>query len=152
MKEIPLTQGQVAMVDDEDYEMLMNFSWHTRTGNSYNKPYVVARIPKSANIGAGEVLMHRLIMLPNEWMEVDHIDGNTFNNQKLNLRIVNHRENAHNLQCYKTSRFPGVDFHKATNKWRATIRINGKKHHLGLFEDEEEAFLVYKDACESIDI
>lgn len=151
MKEIQLTRGQVALVDDEDFEMLMNFKWHAIKPHGSHTYYAVTKIPKSAGIGSGTVRMHRLIMLLEEWEMVDHIDGNGLNNQKSNLRYCDVRQNAQNRHDKnKSSRYPGVDWFKALGKWRANIRIDGKKVYLGVSDDEDEAFQMYKDACDAL--
>lgn len=150
MKEIPVRKGKNALVDDEDFEMLSKFRWFTFP-RQYGTSYVLMKIPKSADMGKGQVAMHRLIMTPEEWEEVDHIDGDGFNNQKSNLRIVTHRQNGQNWHGKKTSRYPGVDWVKRLGKWRANIRINGKKVYLGVSDDEDEAFQMYKDACDALE-
>ena len=84
MKEIQLTQGKVALVDDEDFEYLKQFKWHVINNNG--KFYVRKQFLLS-NGKVSKVLMHRFIMKPNKDMVIDHLDGNPLNNQKTNLRI-----------------------------------------------------------------
>ena len=132
MKTIILTQGKIALVDDEDYEILNQYKWHAnKIGNTY---YALRNY---------NVYMHREITKPTEGMETDHIDRNGLNNQKSNLRIVTKRGNALNKSVKKTSRFPGVHWINRKKPWRATIRLNGIKTHLDVFETEEEAHEAY---------
>lgn len=150
MRQIELTQGKVALVDDEDFEWLMKFNWGISKGSS-GIFYAFCRIPVDAGIGRGMIMMHRFIMMPDEYTAIDHIDGNGLNNQKNNLRFATVRENAQNQHRIKSSRFPGVDWRESLGKWRASIRIGKKKVYLGLFDVEEEAFQAYKDVCDSLE-
>jgi hypothetical protein len=93
-----------------------------------------------------QYLIHNIIMNTPSNMVTDHIDGNGLNNTKSNLRICTHRQNLHNIKRKGTSKYPGVSWYKNSNKWRATIRINGKVKHLGLFTDEREAAKSYEKA------
>lgn len=82
-------------------------------------------------------------------MDTDHIDGNKLNNQKTNLRIATRTENARNQRPVRggSSQYKGVGWHKAANKWRADIRINGELKYLGLFTDEIQAAKSYNEAA-----
>ena len=112
--------------------------------------------------------IHRLvaeafIANPNNKPCVDHIDGNTLNNNKNNLRWVTITENSMNAKISNTntSGVKGVCFNKNNNKWIARININGIRVHLGYFETLEgakqarqiranEAFGVFTNACEKM--
>lgn len=139
MKEIALTQGQVAMVDDEDYEQLSQCKWQA---HKYNKTYYAQNSKK--------ISMHREIMGNPQNKQIDHIDGNGLNNQKNNLRIVTSRQNHQNLHIERSSIYPGVSWRKDRRKWRSLIRINGKTVSLGHFENEIDAFDAYCDALKNI--
>jgi hypothetical protein len=77
---------------------------------------------------------------------VDHIDNNPLNNHVSNLQLISNRENLSKDKKNGSSKYTGVLWSKATNKWRSEIRINGKKKHLGLFISEEEAHEAYQKA------
>ena len=77
---------------------------------------------------------------------VDHIDNNRLNNHVSNLQLISHRENLSKDKKNGSSKYPGVCWHKATNKWVSYININGKKKQLGLFTSEEEAHEAYQKA------
>ena len=77
---------------------------------------------------------------------VDHIDNNKLNNHVSNLQLISNRENLSKDKKNGTSKYPGVCWNKATNKWATNIAINGKLKHLGLFTSEEEAAEVYQNA------
>ena len=87
--------------------------------------------------------IHRLVAMnfinnPNDHTQVDHIDGNRQNNQIQNLRWVTHQQNHFNRTTAK-----GYNWDKRAGKWRAEIRVNGKKINGGLFDNEEEARACY---------
>jgi len=77
---------------------------------------------------------------------IDHIDGNSLNNRKENLRAVSHSANLHNTQLHKhnTSGTKGVQ--KFGNMWRAYITVSGKTHYLGVFAQKQEACAARKQA------
>ena len=78
-------------------------------------------------------------------LEVDHIDLNTLDNRKINLRVATHHQNLGNLPKFKrnTSGFKGVAWHSIAKRWRAYISKNGRYTHLGLFNTKEEAAVTY---------
>ncbi len=146
MREISLTQGYVALVDDEDYEWLSKHKWCV----------CVARGGPAAvrYIGGGRrnmkhVYMHREITNAPSDKEVDHKDHCTLNNQRENLRVCtstqNHANSIKRIGC--SSRFKGVSWHKKAGKWRARVVKGGKETHLGLFADEVVAAHAYNAAA-----
>lgn len=76
---------------------------------------------------------------------VDHINNNQLDNRVENLQIITQRENMSKDRKNKTSKYTGVNWSKAANKWIARIYINGKYEHLGVFSSEEQAYLKYKE-------
>lgn len=90
------------------------------------------------------ILLHRELMsLPRTWagLEVDHINHDSLDNRKINLRVVTHAQNQQNKSAsrYAKSQYRGVYWHKARGKWAAQGRVDGKQHHLGLFASEIDA-------------
>lgn len=130
MKQIPLTKGKFALVDDEDYIFLIQWKWSCNVGYAVRYERGVP------------VLMHRFIMSTPKGMSTDHIDGDRLNNQKLNLRICTHAENMRNttnIRKNNSSGFKGVSWCKRSNKWVAAIKINNKSKNLGRFNRAAEA-------------
>lgn len=80
--------------------------------------------------------------------DIDHINGNGLDNRLINLRDVTESENLRNvrLSSRNKSGVIGVSWDKLVSKWRADIRIDGKKKFLGFFDDLEDAARVRKDA------
>lgn len=141
MKVIPLTQGQVALVDDADYESLSKFKW--RAYRDHNTFYAMRNTPRP---NRRYVRMHQEIT---GLKKVDHADGNGLNNQRHNLRAASHNENMWNrrLQQNNTSGFKGVYFSKRDQKWKAQIRFQRQRIHLGYFLTAEEAAKAYDAAA-----
>jgi hypothetical protein len=98
MKEIPLTKGKVALVDDEDFEEVSKVTWYlVKIRNTcYAHGYVK---PPSKKME----YMNRLILKTPEDMETDHINGNGLDNRKENLRVVTHRQNMQNIHIQNKS-------------------------------------------------
>lgn len=93
--------------------------------------------------------VHRIVMGMPENMYVDHINNDTLDNRKSNLRVVTNAENAQNRKganINSTTGIRGVSWHKASNKWRAFIRVNYKQIQLGVFDDIEDAKRCVEDA------
>lgn len=144
MREIPLTKGKVALVDDEDYERLSLFKWHYAESDGIG-------YAKKNNKGKKPALirMHRLVVGASEGQKVDHINRNTLDNRKSNLRFVTQSQNMMNATIRKTNRsgFKGVCFVSREKKWLATIWKDGKQTWLGYFKDKEDAAQAYNKAA-----
>lgn len=146
MKEINLTQGKVALVDDEDFEELSQYKWFAQKAvNTFYAERVDMTTGKPKKIK-----MHREIMKTHKGMETDHIDHNGLNNCKSNLRNVTHRQNGQNRGEDKSSKYAGVSWHKVSMKWSARIRINKKRKYLGYFDTELEAHHAYLNELKEI--
>lgn len=145
MREIPLTRGQVALVDDADYESLAAHKWFAHPGRH---TFYAAR--NSPRPNRHTILMHHEIMggKPPDGFEFDHINGAGFDNQRSNLRRVTNVQNHMNRNSPGgSSSFKGVGWHKAAKKWQAGIRIDSKRKYLGLFTLEEDAARAYDAAA-----
>jgi len=149
-KQIPLTQGKFAIVDDEDYEYLSQWLWYAIRHKGYF--YASRANSIKANGVKKNILMHRVILNAQEDMLVDHENGNTLDNRKSNLRQASHCENMRNrkIQSNNTSGFRGVSFHKLSKKWHAKISVNGYPKSLGYYETPKEASMVYEKEAERI--
>lgn len=136
MKKIKLTQGQYAIVDEEDFKWLSQHKWCI-TSEGYAHCYKGG-------------YMHRMINKTPEGLITDHIDGNRLNNSRANLRTVDKSVNAINsgLRTNNKSGYKGVSLSKLHKKWEAYIWKNNKKFHLGLFNEMNEAIEARKQAEE----
>ena len=149
MKQIKLTQGQFALVDDSDFKFLSQWKWcagKQRTGDFY-----AVRGSSAGKNKRTLILMHRQILglEKGDKRQGDHIDHNTLNNQRDNLRICTHTQNNMNHKKRKNTfgKYKGITWSKLYKKWIAHISIKGKVTHLGYFISEEEAASAYDAAA-----
>lgn len=146
MKQIPLTKGYVALVDDADYEWLSKSKWYVQVG--------VRGIYALRSIWTGSKhttrLMHREILgITDRAVEVDHIDHDGLNNQRTNLRACSTSQNQGNARRKSTNKsgIKGVSWYRRDSVWQASINIGGKKKYLGLFPTKEAAGEAYEAAA-----
>lgn len=143
-KLIPLTKDFQAIVDDEDYDILIAYKWRANTGR-VDKVYAVRTIKRGVVIS-----MHQLILKAPSGFEVDHIDGDGLHNCRSNLRLATHADNCKNRQKNKkgTSKYKGVYWNEERHKWIAHIRPpHSNMTYLGSYESEEEAARAYDQSA-----
>ena len=151
MKTINITKGKKVLIDDEDYERLIKFKWHTVKGQNTDYAYTDNRILIDGIKREGEqIAMHRFILgLTKKDKLIDHIDRNGLNNQKNNLRLVTNQENCFNVppkHKNKTSKYKGV-YKTENGKFEAQIKINYRSNSLGRYTSEEMAAKIYDAAA-----
>lgn len=141
MKEIPLSRGLVALVDDADFDEVASFGkWYANP----NCRTFYARKNFRRNRIYSSLLMHRLIT---GWDYVDHINGNGLDNRRANLGLANDALNAMNrrIRSNNTSGFKGVSL--CGRRWKAQITAGGVHVHIGSFATPEEAARAYDAAA-----
>lgn len=143
-KEIALTKGKVATVDDEWYPVLTQRKWHYTNGG-----YAARRDQVPGYKHGKIVFMHHLVLPRQEGTFTDHINGDRLDNRAHNLRYCTIAESNHNLCGHHdgSSRYKGVCWSIEKKRWRASIYAGGKQRHLGYFSDEAEAALAYDTAA-----
>ena len=135
---IPLTQGHHTLVDTEDFEaVIKDYYWYAN--GSVEKGIYVRR---GARVGKNLTRLHKMLMNAIDF-QVDHINGNTFDNRKSNLRSCNHAQNQWNRRLKKKEGYKGVTWNKSSKKWLVQIKVNGARNYLGCYKDKEKAALVY---------
>ncbi len=149
MKQIPLTKGKFAIVDDEDYDFLMQWKWHFNKGYARRRQYICTIGGKEI---AEDVTMHSVINKTPDDMWTDHRDLDKLNNQKYNLRNATPLNNVWNREKQSTkssSKYKGVSWHKGNKSWQARIKAHGKQISLGSFplDQEKEAGMAYNQAA-----
>jgi len=138
MQRIPLTQGQFALVDDDDFEELSQFKWHAQWARDTGSYYAVRRIRLPSGTWTKEQMHRRLLGLEyGDRRQVDHTDHQTLDNRRANIRIVTPSENQHN------NRGKGYSLHTPTHKYRARITVNATVKHIGYFDTPSEARAAY---------
>jgi AP2 domain len=148
-RKIKLSQGQFTIVDLLDFDWLNANRWNAyfnkSTNSFYARRHAAPFTPEDYTLH-----MHREILgLQRGDPRVgDHISGDTLDNRRSNLRIATLQQNARNRRkpSHNTSGFKGVNWHAGTGKWAATIKLHGKKQHLGLFATKTDAYAAY---CET---
>lgn len=152
MRHIRLTKGYAAVVDDEDYARVSANRWHAMVDSKRTdgtvRVYARRTLPVNRP-GAKEERMHRFVIGASDGVHVDHINGDTLDNRKENLRVCQKSENNCNrcIQHGGTSVFKGVCWHKGEMRWRAKIQHLGVSHHLGYYNSETDAALAYNKAA-----
>lgn len=140
---IPLTQDQNAIVDAADYEWLCGWNWHAHRDNKNQKFYAQRMSMRKM------IYMHQAIANRMDGEEVDHRNGNTLDNRRVNLRRCSRAQNQRNRgkQANNTSGFKGVIRDNRRDGWQAQIRVNGRCKYLGLFQTPQEAAVAYQNAA-----
>ena len=140
MRTIPLTQGKVAIVDEEDFEILNEFKWTAQKDHGYPRWYAIRK--EEQNNGKWKlIIMHRQILNAPHKVYVDHINHDGLDNRKHNLRLCTSSQNQKNrgLQKNNTSGLNGVSFDKRKKKWYAYVIKSKHQISLGFFYDKDEA-------------
>lgn len=142
MKEVELTQGRKALVDDEDWVLLQSLvskhgrvmRWCVNAGYAYNKTHG---------------LLHRFLMQAPPGIDVDHINGNKLDCRRDNMRFCTDAQNQQNrkakFQGY--SQFKGAHWDKNRQFWMARIRIDKKLVYIGSFDTDKEAGAAYNETA-----
>ena len=145
-RRIYLSEGLWTILDQQDYYRFAAFKWEI-SGND-NKFYAVRNIMADSS-RTTSVRLHRLIMDCPSHLVVDHINGDSLDNRRANLRLATQSQNCCNKKKRKntSSIFMGVCFEKAKNKWCARIRHSGKRIFLGRFDSEIDAAKAYDQAA-----
>jgi hypothetical protein len=142
-KEIQLTQGKVAIVDDEDYEYLNQWKWQANQKKS--KRFYAYR-GKKIDGKYKMIYLHRFVLnIIDKNIFIDHVNMNPLDNRKQNLRICNRSQNQMNKNVQKNniSGYKGVHFDKRTNKFFSYVTVNKKRYWLGYFIDPIDAAKAY---------
>jgi len=138
---IDLTRGHRTLVDADAASWLSRMKWHATSGRRCG-----VTAARNEKVGDRRVksLMHRVIMLAEghnlTGKYVDHINGDTLDNRRVNLRVATPQESSFNRGSWgSTSRHVGVHFDAERGRWRASIQVSGRKMQLGSYGSELEA-------------
>lgn len=147
-KQILLSRGLFATVDDADYDWLSQWKWSAmQVSKAHTSRFYAVRMTRKGEvIGSPKmILMHRTITDAPRGMVVDHLDNNGLNNVRANVRACTQSENMMNSVGHRngSSQYKGVWFHKQNGNWCSQFRNKG----LGSFTNEEDAARAYDKAA-----
>ena len=157
MKELKLTGGQIALVDDDVYALVSGFKWyHSQLYpmsfpriRLHNIVYLYSTCPSKLkkllkNANKYFIDIHSR---PPVGYVIDHINGNPLDNRAVNLRLCTIRENHLNsrISITNTTGFKGVS--KRKNRYVAQITSMGRRVYLGMYKLPEEAAKAYNQAA-----
>jgi len=135
-----LTRGLTALFSPEDLPTIQGHNWYASPTRGM---FYAARRGK-ANETQKTVKLHREL---SRQKTVDHINNDSLDNRRENLRPCTQAENTRNARPWGGVCYKGVSFHKITQKYRARIRINGATRQIGVFDDPKSAALAYNEAA-----
>lgn len=148
--EIPLVNtSYVAIVDDEDCALVSSHRWFKTKGGTPGRCYYAKakiRLPEFGRM-ARLVFMHSFLIGKKDGFQIDHKNCNGLDNRRDNLRWATPSQNSTNRDVadHGLSSYRGV--YLLQGRWRATIGVERKRLHLGLFLTEEEAAIAYDEAA-----
>jgi len=145
MRKILLTKGYAAFVDEGDFERVSKVKWCAC--NRRGKIYAVRR--PVGQQGGNLIAMHRALMQVAPGLVVDHVNGDSLDNRRSNLRVCTRRENQRNRRGatrVSLSGVRGVIWDKARGKFAARIGIGEKTVFLGRFASIDAAATAYRAA------
>lgn len=156
VKLVPLTQGQFAIVDDEDFERISRHKWYAAWDARTRSFYAARNAPDPLRGGQITLKMHRVVMgqpYRSNGDEVDHVNKNTLDNRKKNLQVLSvaeHRRKHRNDPRRDASEW-GVGVKRRPNgRFQAEASLDGKKHHIGTYATQEQAQAAHADFLESL--
>jgi len=151
-RKIPLTQGQYAIVDLEDYKELAKYKWYAKRCERRFYAERWGKTQQGSRVRGG-VKMHQVIMGTAEGKYIDHINHNGLDNRKGNLRFATTQQNTWNKRKQKgnySSQYKGVHWVKSERNWRTRITCNGKVIYIGRFDDEKTAAMAYDQKAKEL--
>lgn len=136
---------QKFLVDVDIYQLINKYKWNESNGYIYRTIYDKNKPPYFH----AKLYLHRFIMNPPANVPIDHIDGDTYNNLRINLRLCTDRDNNRNKKKFfiNYTEYKGVFWRKDRQTWIAKIKVDGKGIYLGSFNNERDAAKAYNDAA-----
>lgn len=147
---VTLTRGYIAKIDTADCHLIDGRNWTAQVHPARHGVYAMCNM--SIDGTRKTTFMHRIIMSA-EWpYQVDHINGDTLDNRRCNLRLATFGQNQRNRVKYanNSSGYKGVSWDKTHEVWKANVRVNGRRISIGTFRDKQEAVAAYNKAAQII--
>lgn len=150
-REIQLTKGYVAVVDQADFEWVNQWAWRVCSHHENANHNYACRTKKLPDGTALVLYMHKEIAGVEDGL-VDHIDGDGLNNRRSNLRAATHTQNMRNRRPSKVNRtgYKGVEWDAKGKCWRARIRVDKSRIGLGSFDSKHDAARAYNEAAKRL--
>ena len=151
--QIPLTKGMYAVIDADDFEKVSALKWCVHKG--YSKWYGARSQWHPELKRSKQIFLHNFIFgeVPMGYF-VDHINGDSLDNRRENLRLATRSQNRGNarktVQIFgrpTSSKYKGVCWDKNNNKWQVQMKIDNKTRFIGQFSDEMKAAEAYNKAA-----
>lgn len=146
---VPLSNGKEAIIDIEDIPLVQKYNWNSSKKKGRDYWSICANIWPQKTIRLSRIIME----VNDSEAIVDHINHNTFDNRKSNLRLCTNAQNSRNKKVLnrdgvtkKHSIYKGVTKNTG-NRWKASIIVDDKSYHLGSFLDERIAAIAYNVAA-----
>ena len=146
--EIKLTKGLFVLVDAEDYEFLNQWKWYALQPTGNKNHYAARGVYDLVTKKRTTLYMHKLLLDTKDY--VDHKNRNTLDNRRFNLRSATPSQSRGNCTPKGASKYMGVSWSKGSSKWQANITYGGRKRHLGLFDNEKDAALMYNSWAKEV--
>jgi len=145
MKEILLTHGKIALVDDADFDFLNQWVWFAHYNKNGNNWYAARKSPRPEH---KEILMYKVLLDPSKNIHVHFKNKNSLDLQRNNVQLMTLSADRHNKlhRTHKTSKYKGVSWNNQKKNWRAYIRTT----YLGSYKSELEAAYVYDKAAKEV--
>ena len=144
MAYLELTKGFKTRLDAKDADAMGAFNWYAQTGSGNRKRMYAAR-RVGGRLNGKIIYLHRILTGAKTHQQVDHINGDSLDNRRRNLRLCSHGQNRMNSLRYSsnTSGFKGVSFRKDTGMWDCRLTVKGRQIIGGCFKTAELAAHAY---------
>ena len=144
MMHIPLSQGQVVLLDDEDFERFSPFHWCYRPERGGAQGYAIRHVRADGKYRTE--YLHRAIMRPPEGHEVIFLNHDSLDCRRENLKVVT-RENArrhHRVRSDSKSGIKGVRYNPENDSWSAYVYRHRHCYHVGTYGTKDQAVAAYE--------
>jgi hypothetical protein len=141
---LPLGNGEFAKVDSDAPAGILSQKWSANI-KTPGRTYAYRTARKEGSDAATHISLHKAVAGARPGCEVDHVNGDTLDNRRANLRLCPHSSNGRNLRKWASptsSQYKGVCM-RPNGKWQAYVSLGGRQKYLGLFETEGAAARAY---------
>lgn len=137
------------IVDDHDFERLSKFRWYASVrGKLIKRTYAIRYFTENKKMQPRAVQREIMGLIKGDARQVDHINGDTLDNRRSNLRICTRSENRKNNRKLPYKKYKGIT--KSKKKWFAQILHNGETRYLGTHETEIAEARAYDEGAKRL--